>query len=1041
MSLDLAPFEPRIAATGSMSNRQQERYRAGQRSVELVVFNARVTGRLRLEVKGLRRNERLKADIESRLKIAVDGEALRTASVSSKTGRALLTFNPQLTHDEALSRIRDVLDGDRNCGAGGEPYSRSPSKSAGAGPQGGIANGRSSQGQARDPPKRQSADGNAWHAMSIEAVARLLNADVARGLGTDEVKRRRARYGMNKVEERPPTSQLALLGRQFASLPVGLLMGASATSVLTGGVADALVTMAVVGGNAAVGYATESGSERLIRSMTGPQTGHVPVSRAGGELLVAQEQVVPGDILLLRPNVVVAADARVIEAQDLTVNEALLTGESEAVEKTPAVLASAAVPLADRRNMVHRGSFTVGGTGRAIVVACGAATEVGKIEIVTRGVETPRTTLERDLDNLGAKLALVSLGACGVFFATGFLGGRPVISMLKSAVALAVAAVPEGLPVTATTTLALGLNQLRQKGVVVRRLEAVEALGSMQVVCFDKTGTLTQNRMRLEHVHLGPSGSMLEFGGTAALEPAGDVLKRLLEIAILCSEVQFEENDGRIQPVGSSTEAALALAAVEHGIDPTELRERWQLLDMAYRTETNRFMRSVHGLARKPQRLVAVKGDPHQVLGLCRLVMKDTGETTRLTAADRRRIAGATDDLAGRGLRVLGFACAEVDADQVATADLVWIGAAALKDPVAPGVKSLVARLREAQVRPIMITGDQAATAQAIASEIGLNGSHPIRVLEAGALDRIPPELLCAVAQQTDVFARVPPSKKLRIVEALQSAGLIVGMSGDGFNDAPALRAANIAIAVGRQSATAARDVADIIVDERNLESIADGIEQGRTILSNIRKSVHYLISTNLSEIIVLLAESMITNDELESPLELLWLNLVTDILPALGLALEPPERYVMMRPPRPADEPLLTMKDLSSAALESTVIAGATLGAHAYGLARYGPGPQTRSVTFLSLVATQLMHALACRHDRFEPLGGRALFGNASLNYALLGSAALQGVALVSPMARRLLGIAAPQPLDLVVAGAAGLSAFAVNEAILAMKSRRDAS
>jgi Ca2+-transporting ATPase len=1005
------------------------------------VTNDRAPGRLRIEVLGLKRNEPLAADLEAAFEAAADGGTIRGVSISSRTGRILVTFNPRLTHADVLDRLRAVLHGD-GAAVAASGSSRAPTRRrARAAAHAGKSDRRRDNRSAADPPGHESNRGEgespAWHGMTAEAAARHFNVDVVRGLSAQEVKRRRARYGRNTVEDRPPTSPLVLLGRQFASLPVGLLLGASALSAATGGVADALVTMAVIGGNAAVGYATESGSERLIRSMTAPQTSQVAVLRAGREMRIPQEELVPGDILILRPNAVVAADARVMAAEDLTVNEALLTGESDAVEKFATAVLMAGTPLADRHNMVHRGSFVVGGTGRALVVACGAATEVGKIQVETRGIETPRTPLERDLENLGAKLALLSLGACAAFFATGFLGGRPVLSMLKSAVALAVAAVPEGLPVTATTTLALGLNELRRRGVIVRRLEAVEALGSMQVVCFDKTGTLTQNRMRLEHAHLGADGSVVDLADAAVEAHHAQALRRLLEIAVLCSEVQFESTEGGLAPVGSSTEAALALGAIGCGIAPTDLRARWPLLDMAYRTEANRFMRSVHGGSREARRLVAVKGDPHQVLGLCRLVMNEDGTSMRLGAAARRRLAGATDDLAGRGLRVLGFAFAETDAGDPAEAELVWVGAAALKDPVAPGVKSLISRLREAHVRPIMITGDQAATAQAIASEIGLNGTRAIRVLEAGALDRIPPELLTAVAQQTDVFARVPPSKKLRIVEALQSSGLIVGMSGDGFNDAPALRAANIAIAVGKQSATAARDVADIIVDERNIEAIADGIEQGRTILSNIRKSVHYLISTNLSEILVLLAESVITNDELESPLELLWLNLVTDILPALGLALEPPERDVMRRPPRPADEPLLAMSDLRSALLESVVIAGATLGAHTYGLLRYGPGYETRTVTFLSLVTTQLLHALACRHDRFEPLGGRALFGNANLNYALLGSAALQGVALVSPMARRFLGISAPGPLDLVVAGAAGLGAFAVNEAILAIKSQ----
>lgn len=433
--------------------------------------------------------------------------------------------------------------------------------------------------------------------------------------------------------------------------------------------------------------------------------------------------------------------------------------------------------------------------------------------------------------------------------------------------------------------------------------------------------------------------------------------------------------------------------------------------------------------------LIAIKGDPHQVLARCNVVVGPDGRRTPLSSGLRRELAGYSNDLAGRGLRVLGFAFSEGPLEELTDDGLAWVGAAGLKDPVVPGAKALVQRLHAAGVRPVMITGDQAATAEAIAKEIALSGSDPLRVLDSTALDRLSPELLSAVAQRTHVFARVPPTKKLHIVRALQRAGLTVGMIGDGFNDAPALKAADIAIAVGSNSATAARDVADVIVTDNDLAVIGDGIEQGRIILSNIRKSVHYLLSTNFSEIIVLLVEALRRNDTLESPMELLWLNLVTDVMPSLGLALEPAERYVMSVPPRSADEPLLTASDLRHSATESAVIAAAALSAHAYGLARYGPGPQTRTVTFLSLVATQLLHALACRHDRFEPLGGRSLFGNAPLNAAVAASAGLQALPFLVPPLRRFLGVSSPQLMDVAVAGLSGLTAFATTEAMLAYR------
>ncbi len=657
---------------------------------------------------------------------------------------------------------------------------------------------------------------------------------------------------------------------------------------------------------------------------------------------------------------------------------------------------------------------------------------MGRISADAATVAPPRTPLERDLDDLGGKLAGLSLLACGAFFLTGALRGRALTSMLKSAIALAVAAVPEGLPATATTTLALGLRELRRKGVIVRRLGAVEGLGSLEVVCFDKTGTLTENRMRLEAFQFGNEPA--SFGPDCRDFAAAR--RRIDEISVLCGEITFETVAGRLRAIGSSTEAALAERALASGCDPSALRHAWPLVEMSYRDQAHRFMRTTHGPGPRQRQLVAIKGDPYQVLGKCQKVLGPRGRPVNLTPPMRRRITSIVDDLAGRGLRVLGFAYAEAGRDGIDEAPLTWAGAAALKDPIAPGVDTMIETLRAAGIRTIMITGDQAATAESIARELRLNGDDEIRVLDTRAIDRMEADLLAALAQKTDVFARVSPTAKLRIVQALQQSGQIVAMSGDGFNDAPALKAADIAIAVGEKSASAARDVADIIVREGDLGALPRGVEQGRTILSNIRKSVHFIISTNLSEIFVLLAESLIAGDQLETPLELLWVNLVTDILPGLGLALEPPERSVMHTPPRGIDEPLLTMRDLKHSALESAVIAGFTLAAHGYGLSRYGPGPHTRTVTFVSLVAAQLTHALACRHDRFKPLGGRTLFGNRNLNHALIASAALQGLAILSPTAHSLLGIARPRPIDLAIAATTALSAFAVNEVILASRS-----
>lgn len=1017
---------------------------------DFTVVHRHLPGRVRIEVRQLFRNPELAAELEARLRAA---EHVQSVRASSLTGRILITFDASVAHADVVDRIAAA------CGIKApRPPKQSPPKKPRAPARSSKLNGVPSK-LADVPPsptvkpsrKRptkepvvqllepEPGDAPAWHAMPVQAVAAAVMSDLELGLSSAEVSRRLDEHGLNKGFERPPTGTLALVGRQFTSLPVGLLLGASAVSLLTGGALDAIVTLVVVGVNAAIGYGTESGSERIIRDMTRRQPFSVPVMRDSGEQFVDQEALVPGDILILRPSTVVAADARLIDCDGLFTNEALLTGESEAVEKGPTKPCAAGEVLSQRRNMVYQGSFVVSGTGRAVVVATGTQTETGRIGAAVQDVTTPRTPLERDLDNLGEKLAVVSLVACGAFFAAGYLRGRTWLSMFKSALALAVAAVPEGLPATATTTLALGLRELRRKGVIVRRLEAVEGLGSLQVICFDKTGTLTQNRMQLEQLHLAGHDGGATFAWPAEFDGDRASLQRLFEIATLCSEVKVDDGPDGVELSGSATETALVEGAIDFGIDVARLNADWPMTRLQYRSEEKRFMASYHKDGAGRRGLVAIKGDPHQVLARCRHVMDADGSLAPLTRGLRRELTGHSNDLAGHGLRVLGFAYGEGKPGSLSDDRLTWVGAAGLKDPIVDGAKSLVERLHRAGVRPVMITGDQAATAEAVAKEIGLSGGESLRVLDSTTLDRLSPELLSAIAQRAHVFARVPPTKKLHIVRALQNARLTVGMIGDGFNDAPALKAADIAIAVGTDSATAARDVADVIVTEKGLGVIADGIEQGRTILSNIRKSVHYLLSTNLSEILVLLAEAIRRDDVIESPMELLWLNLVTDVLPSLGLALEPSERFVMQVPPRSVDEPLLTASDLRHSATEGAIIAAAALAAHGYGLARYGAGPQTRTVTFLSLVTTQLMHALACRHDRFQPLGGRALFGNAPLNASILASAGLQALPFVFPPLRRLLGVSMPGPMDVGVAALVGCAAFAANESILAYRTLGD--
>jgi Ca2+-transporting ATPase len=869
-----------------------------------------------------------------------------------------------------------------------------------------------------------------WHVMPAAEAARQVDVDLARGLSAAEAARRLLGDGPNRLPEPELPGWGALLAAQIVTLPVFLLLGSAGLSLVARQLADAAVTVGVVAANAIIGFVNEAGAARTIAALTQAQGHDVRIRRDGAEVVGSSLDVVRGDVLLLRPGEVLAADGRITAADELTVNEALLSGESAPVEKTAETLGALRLPLADRKNMGYRGTFVSSGSGELLVTATGAATEIGRITQLAEGVDERRTPMERDLDRLARDLALLAVGVSGAVFGLGLLRGRPAFAMLKSAVALAVAALPEGLPVVATTTLALGLRKLRRQGVRVRRLRTVEALGGLQALCLDKTGTLTQNRMRLDSALLPDGLRRLDEMGSTPPEPQ---LRLLLETASLCSE------NGPGHPNGSGTETAIFERAAELGLDVGRLRERLPIIAKSLRRPGRRWMRTIH--RHEVRSLVAVKGDPLQLLQFCARRLTPRGGRAAFTDEARREVIAQVDAMASEGLRVLGVARGRLsDGGDVETAELTWLGAIGLKDPLRAGAKTLIRSLRAAGVRPIMITGDHGATAAAIAREIGLSGPEPLRVVDASELGAIPPALRRSLVESAHVFARAAPHEKLAIVRDLQASGRVVGMTGDGFNDAPSLKAADVAIAVGRDSASAARDLADAIVDVDDLSVLADAIAAGRTIASNVRKSAHFLIASNFSEILLVAAETFGSEAASESPLELLWLNLVTDVLPGLGLAMEPPEPDVMRQPSRPSDEPILRRSDLRHAGVEGAVLSAGALAARFYALRRYGPGPQARGVTFTSLVAGQLLYALSCRSDRFRPLGGRGLFGNAALDGALLGSAALQVLPFLIPPLGRAMGVALPSPGGLAVAlGTAGAS-FLINEGLLAVRGRAGA-
>ncbi len=729
-------------------------------------------------------------------------------------------------------------------------------------------------------------------------VLDFFGCDHETGLSTGAQQEKLKQFGPNILPESVPRSGWSIFAEQFKSLPVALLGAAAAISVATGGLADAVVIMSVVGINAVIGYVTESGSERTIHSLKNLVRPSALVVRDARVCSVGVEAVVPGDLLVLRPGTYVAADARLVEAQYLSVDESALTGESMPAGKTADALDDPDLPLADRINMVFMGTLVTGGQGLAVVTATGGFTQMGQIQTMVGEARAPSTPMEQQLDHMGTQLALISGAVCGGVFLIGLLRGYGFLQMLKSSISLAVAAVPEGLPAVATTTLALGIRNMRRQNVLVRRLEAIETLGSVQTICLDKTGTLTLNRMSVTEVFVGMEGMRVWDG--KFLSPAGyqnpyscEELLKLLHVSVLCNESEVFGSEEQISFSGSSTENALLNMALTAGVSIVQVRQSFPLVKIVHRSETRNMMLTIHATAGGPAKIIAVKGSPPEVLALCTWHIKD-GVKLPLSEEEREAILAANEEMAGRALRVLGCAYAMAengvslgDNGDIEIDDLMWLGIVGMKDPVRPGVKQLIGQFHGAGIDTIMITGDQSATAYAIGKELNLSAGKDLAILDSRHLSDMPPEVFKALSKSLHVFARVSPAHKLEIVQVLQETGRVVAMTGDGINDGPALKAAGIGIAMGHTGTDVAREVADVVLEDDNLETMVVAISQGRTIYNNIRKSVHFLLSTNMSEIMVMFTCISAGLGEPLTAMQLLWINLISDIFPGLALALE----------------------------------------------------------------------------------------------------------------------------------------------------------
>ncbi|MGI0484604.1 HAD-IC family P-type ATPase [Pantanalinema rosaneae CENA516] len=1001
-----------------------------------------VHGRARYHVQGLQHSESLKQHLETYL-LAEAG--IQQVSASSVTGNLLVHFSSawgartiaqhieQLVlqfnhyHYKPLMSEKPTATSPRLRHSSIVPRSPQLSRAISNFPTLGFME-QDFQAQRVEP----------WHLVDVEQVIRILQTSATSGLSHTSAKSHLQTYGPNLLPEATTRSWFSLLISQFKSLPVGLLTLAAGLSIATGGLADAVVIMGVVFINAVIGYATESQSERIIHSLKHLLQPVAWVIREGTLTEINAQEVVVGDILVLKPGSYVAADARLIEAHRLSVDESTLTGESLPVSKTVVPLMDAALPLGDRTNMVYMGTLITGGQGFAVVVATRQFTEMGRIQTLVGEAIMPATPMERQLDQAGGQLVLVSSAVCGLVFGIGMLRGYDVLQMLKTSISLAVAAVPEGLPAVATTTLALGIREMRRHKVLIRRLDAVETLGSVQALCLDKTGTLTINKMSVVELYVTDDRIQIAdaqwSNGQEPIDPmASETLVNLLQVLVLCNESEINSTaNSQVELKGSSTENALLELAIAAGMDVAKVRQTYPLLTIHHRSEARNVMLTLHqvptSITASPKQLLAVKGSPMEVLSLCNCWIR-AGVMSPLTQADRSVIAMANDRMAGRALRVLGVAYRYINPPEETIQDnLIWLGLVGMIDPLRPGTKELMQVFHHAGIETIMITGDQNLTAYAIGKELNLNQDQQLQILDSTAFTTLDPEIMQALCKQAQIFARISPAHKLQIVQALQRTGKVVAMTGDGINDAPALKAANVGVAMGHVGTDVAREVADIVLEDDNLQTMTIAVSRGRTIYHNIRKSVHFLLSTNLSEILVMLTAISLGLGQPLNAMQLLWLNLVTDIFPGLALALEPPAPDVLSQLPRDPNQPIIKPSDFKRILFESTTLSISALAAYSYAIGRYGISPRASTIGFMSLTCAQLFHALSCRSTR-RRWGRSALPPNPYLTTALAGSLALQLLSAIVPGLRTLLHITPISFVDSAIISASAFLPLLVNE------------
>jgi P-type Ca2+ transporter type 2C len=861
-------------------------------------------------------------------------------------------------------------------------------------------------------------------------VFEALNVDPQVGLAGSEVGARQVRYGLNALQRIEPRPAWRLLIDQFGSIVIALLAVAAAISWFTGDGAEAIAILIVLILNAAIGFITEWQAGRALEALRRQSRTNSRVRRNGFETTVDAEQLVPGDIVILNAGDRVPADARLVEAVRLEMEESALTGESATVDKNVRAV-PVETPLAERRSMLYLGTSIAAGRAVGIVVNTGTATQLGQIGRLVATSTKERSPLEIQLTHLGRRLVYLVLIIAAVVMITGWLRGDGLWLMIEVGISLAVAAVPEGLPAVTTLILALGVLRMARQRAIVRRLSAVETLGSTTVICTDKTGTLTENRMTVREYYLS-DGRRIDVEGLKDPLETDELLQQAVRIGVLSNEAAFRAGaTDETRTIGDPTETALLVVADTFRLDISNERAIFpKVAEQPFHAATKRMTtlhRTIDG-----QHFAALKGAPAVVLDACSYYVDVAGAVVSLDAEEVARFKVANEQMATRALRVLALAIKHFKdesahkAEEALETGYTFVGLVGMIDPPRPGVADAIQRARIAGIRTVMLTGDQLNTGIAIARELGLGKKEPI-ALHARDLIDIEDKRLAELARNADVFARVSPEEKLRIVEAFQKAGEIVAVTGDGVNDAPALKRANIGVAMGQRGTEVAKEAADVVLADDNFETIVRAVEGGRTIYANITKFVHMMFSHNLGEVLMIFTAIAAGWPLPLLPLQILWMNLVTDVFPALALALEPASPEAMRQPPRSMQASFLSRPFLTLVAWQSILLAALALGAYVWALRAYGPGAHARTIALFSLVSVQLGHTFNCRSRTRTVFDG--LFRNPFLWIAAFIVVLLQLLAVyLSPLAA-VLNTTEPSAADWLLICGCGLLTVGVVE------------